>query len=76
MTTDRQAQRGAYVMSGYEPDQPQITQRHVVMFSSGAGSWAAARRVMDANDMDDVWLVFSDVSMEDEDNYRCRTSSR
>jgi hypothetical protein len=46
------------------------TLRHVVMFSSGAGSWAAARRVADEHGFDDLWLVFSDVSMEDEDNYR------
>ncbi len=40
------------------------------MFSSGAGSWAAARRVVDEHGADDLFLVFSDVSMEDEDNYR------
>jgi len=45
-------------------------QRHVVMFSSGAGSWAAARRVADEHGTENLWLVFSDVSMEDEDNYR------
>jgi hypothetical protein len=44
--------------------------RHVVMFSSGAGSWAAARRVADEHGTDGLFLVFSDVSMEDEDNYR------
>ena len=44
--------------------------KHVVMFSSGAGSWAAARRVADQHGSDDLWLLFSDVSMEDEDNYR------
>ncbi len=47
-----------------------VVQRHVVMFSSGAGSWAAARRVADLHGTDDLFLVFSDVSMEDEDNYR------
>jgi 3'-phosphoadenosine 5'-phosphosulfate sulfotransferase (PAPS reductase)/FAD synthetase len=40
------------------------------MFSSGAGSWAAARRVADEHGTDGLYLVFSDVSMEDEDNYR------
>ncbi len=45
---------------------------HVTMFSSGAGSWAAARRVQDESfkDGDRHTLLFSDVSMEDEDNYR------
>lgn len=42
------------------------------MFSSGAGSWAAARRVQDTLVVsgDRHTLLFSDVSMEDEDNYR------
>jgi hypothetical protein len=52
--------------------------KHVVMFSSGAGSWAAARRVADKYGTDDLFLVFSDVkgsnpsphAGEDEDNYR------
>ena len=44
--------------------------RHVVMFSSGAGSWAAARRVADRHGTDNLTLLFSDVNMEDEDNYR------
>lgn len=45
-------------------------ERHVVMFSSGAGSWAAARRVADRHGTANLTLLFSDVSMEDEDNYR------
>lgn len=45
-------------------------QRHVVMFSSGAGSWAAARRVADTYGTANLYLVFSDVLGEDEDNYR------
>lgn len=40
------------------------------MFSSGGGSWAAAQRVADEHGTDDLWLVFADVSIEDEDNYR------
>ncbi len=44
--------------------------RHVVMFSSGAGSWAAARRVADEHGTDDLVLLFADVLGEDEDNYR------
>lgn len=51
---------------------------HVVMFSSGAASWAAARRVADKYGTENLYLVFSDVkgnnpsphSGEDEDNYR------
>lgn len=49
--------------------------KHVVMFSSGAGSWAAARRVVDEHGTDGLFLVFSDVSMEDEDNYRFLTEA-
>lgn len=44
--------------------------RHVVMFSSGAGSWAAARRVADEHGTDNLTLLFADVLGEDEDNYR------
>ncbi|MET9119968.1 hypothetical protein [Streptomyces sp. NPDC004528] len=52
--------------------------KHVVMFSSGAGSWAAARRVADQHGTEDLHLVFSDVkgdnpsphAGEDQDNYR------
>lgn len=44
--------------------------KHVVMFSSGAGSWAAARRVVEQYGTADLFLVFADVLGEDEDNYR------
>jgi hypothetical protein len=44
--------------------------KHVVMFSSGAGSWAAAQRVAEQHGTKNLFLVFADVSMEDEDNYR------
>jgi hypothetical protein len=40
------------------------------MFSSGAGSWAAARRVADQHGTDGLILLFADVKGEDEDNYR------
>lgn len=43
---------------------------HVVMFSSGAGSWAAARRIADEHGTDNLVLLFADVRGEDEDNYR------
>lgn len=57
-----------------EPPAP----RHVVMFSSGAGSWAAARRVADQYGTDGLVLLFADVKGssndphigEDGDNYR------
>lgn len=42
----------------------------VVMFSSGAGSWAAARRYVDQHPSEDVTLLFADTRIEDEDNYR------
>lgn len=52
--------------------------KHVVMFSGGIGSWAAAKRVAEAHGTDDLFLVFSDVKGsnpnphvgEDEDTYR------
>jgi hypothetical protein len=62
--TGSQSQRG--VPSCAYP----LIERRVVMFSSGAGSWAAAQRAAQEHGTDDLWLVFSDVSMEDEDNYR------
>ena len=42
--------------------------RHVVMFSGGAGSWAAARRVAERHGP--PTLLFADTMMEDEDLYR------
>lgn len=44
--------------------------RHVVMFSGGVGSWAAAKRVADWHGTDDLTLLFADTRMEDEDLYR------
>jgi len=44
--------------------------KHVVMFSGGVGSWAAARRVVDTHGPDDVTLLFTDTLIEDEDLYR------
>jgi hypothetical protein len=43
---------------------------HVVMFSSGAGSAAAAKRVADKYGTDHLTLLFADVNGEDPDNYR------
>lgn len=44
--------------------------RHVVMFSGGIGSWAAAKRVVERHGATDVTLLFTDTMMEDEDLYR------
>lgn len=40
------------------------------MFSGGVGSWAAARRTVDAHGPDDVVLLFTDTLVEDPDLYR------
>lgn len=47
-----------------------LTVKHVVMFSSGAGSWAAAKRVSEKHGTQNLTLLFADVKGEDEDNYR------
>jgi hypothetical protein len=44
--------------------------KHVVMFSGGIGSWAAAKRVAARHGTDDLTLLFTDTLMEDEDLYR------
>ncbi len=44
--------------------------KHVVMFSGGLASWAAAKRVAAENGTDALVLLFSDTLMEDEDLYR------
>lgn len=44
--------------------------RHVVMFSGGKGSWAAAKRVAERHGTDNLTLLFCDTRMEDEDLYR------
>lgn len=44
--------------------------RHVVMFSGGVGSWAAAKRVVERHGAESVTLLFTDTSMEDPDLYR------
>lgn len=54
------------------------THQHVVMFSGGIGSWAAARRIVDEHGAGAVTLLFTDVKGdssephvgEDEDTYR------
>lgn len=44
--------------------------RHVVMFSGGIGSWAAAKRVRERNPDGQIIALFADTRMEDEDLYR------
>ena len=43
---------------------------HVVMFSGGVGSWAAAKRVAERHGTENLILLFADTLMEDEDLYR------
>lgn len=49
---------------------PSIVRHHVVMFSSGAGSAVAAKRVADRYGTDRTTLLFADVNGEHGDNYR------
>lgn len=44
--------------------------KHVVMYSGGIGSWAAAKRVIEKRGTDNVILLFTDTMIEDEDLYR------
>lgn len=44
--------------------------KHVVMFSGGNGSWAAAKRVAERHGTENMVLLFTDTRMEDEDLYR------
>lgn len=44
--------------------------RHLVQFSGGVCSWAAAKRVVERHGTEGVVLLFSDTNMEDEDLYR------
>lgn len=44
--------------------------KHVVMYSGGLGSWAAAKRVADKYGTEDLILLFTDTCIEDEDLYR------
>ena len=44
--------------------------KHVVMFSGGVGSWAAAKRAAERHGTADMVLLFTDTKTEDEDLYR------
>ncbi len=48
--------------------------KHVVLFSGGIGSWAAAKRVW-ARNPDELILLFTDTKTEDEDLYRFITEA-
>lgn len=43
---------------------------HVIFFSGGLGSWATAKRVVEKHGIKDLYLVFQDTLIEDEDLYR------
>jgi Phosphoadenosine phosphosulfate reductase family. len=43
---------------------------HVVMYSGGIGSWAAAKRVAEAHGTEHLTLLFTDTKTEDPDTYR------
>lgn len=47
-----------------------LAMRHVVMFSGGIGSWAAAKRVAAREGTERLTLLFTDTRSEDEDLYR------
>ena len=47
-----------------------LEKEHIVMFSGGIGSWAAAKRVADEHGTKHLTLLFADTLMEDEDLYR------
>ncbi len=44
--------------------------KHIVMFSGGAGSWATAMKVKEKYGNDNLYMVFADTLVEDEDLYR------
>lgn len=44
--------------------------RHVVMFSGGVGSWAAAKRVAERHGTEALTLLFADTKVEGDDLYR------
>jgi len=44
--------------------------RHVVMYSGGIGSWAAAKRIVQQAGKENMVLLWADTRIEDEDLYR------
>jgi hypothetical protein len=49
---------------------PREAVQHIVMFSGGVGSWAAAKRVAASVGTDNLTLLFADTLIEDADLYR------
>lgn len=49
--------------------------KHIVMYSGGIGSWAAATRVIEEHGKENVTLLFTDTLIEDEDLYRFLTET-
>jgi len=47
-----------------------MSRQHVVMFSGGIGSWAAAKRVAASHGTEGMTLLFADTKIEDADLYR------
>ncbi len=47
-----------------------MASHHIVMFSGGAGSWMAAKRVAERYGTDGLVMLFADTMMEDGDLYR------
>lgn len=47
-----------------------LTLNHICFLSGGAASWLAAKRVSLRYGTDNLYLVFADTSIEDEDLYR------
>ncbi len=43
---------------------------HIAQFSGGAGSWGAAKRVVQLHGTDNLILLFADTLIEDQDTYR------
>lgn len=43
---------------------------HVIFYSGGLGSWATAKRVADKQGIDNLYLLFTDTLIEDDDLYR------
>src|SRR3990167_2195661 len=44
--------------------------KHVVLFSGGAASYCAAKRVIERHNREDITLLYCDTKSEDEDLYR------
>jgi len=68
-STGIEAGLGAHIDYAINHDAEAIAM-HVVMFSGGVGSWAAAKRVAERHGTDRMTLLFTDTLIEDEDCYR------